>query len=88
MNPILQGKKTEGNRNLKNTGYILSAIGLILTNLGLYFEWQFTPIWLILTMYFLTGSLWIPALIKPFYKIFCSAAKASKRSSGTKSNMK
>jgi len=48
-------------------GYIVSAIFLVISNIALINEWPTIPIWFIITMYFLTGSLWAPKLIKPFY---------------------
>jgi hypothetical protein len=56
--------------NIKRFGYVVSAILLILANIGLVNEWSVTPIIFIFTMYFLTGSLWAPNLIRIFYTHF------------------
>ncbi len=63
-------KQKENNLNIKRFGYIISAVLLVLSNLGIVFEWAFTPIIFIFTMYFLTASLWAPRLIRVFYNSF------------------
>lgn len=56
--------------SIKRFGYVISTVFLILSNISLINEWSATPIIFIITMYFLTGALWGPALIKPFYYLF------------------
>ena len=70
MSHFLEGTTTRQNQPVKRFGYLLSAIFLILANLSLIFKWPATPWLFIITMYLLTGSLWIPLLIKPLYIIF------------------
>ena len=55
---------------IKRFGYVISAILIIITNISLIAQWSATPILFLITMYFLTGALWIPALIRPFYNVF------------------
>ncbi len=55
---------------IKRFGYVLSALLLIMSNISYVNEWSFTPLLVLITMYFLTGALWGPALVKPFYEIF------------------
>ncbi len=55
---------------IKRFGYVISTILLILSNIALINEWHSTPFIFIITMYFLTGSLWGSAIIKPFYTLF------------------
>ncbi|MGD9898970.1 MAG: hypothetical protein AB7T22_07570 [Calditrichaceae bacterium] len=69
MSGFLQGKTSKENLPIKRFGYMISAIFLILANIGLYKNWSATPWLFLLTMYFLTGSLWVTALIKPFYSL-------------------
>jgi hypothetical protein len=52
---------------IKRFGYIISAVLLVLSNIALLNEWNTTPIIFLVTMYFLTGTLWVLSLIKPFY---------------------
>jgi len=56
--------------DIKRFGYVISALLLIIANISLINKWPATPILFLITMYFLTGALWLPALIKPFYLIF------------------
>lgn len=56
--------------SVKRFGYVISAVLLLLSNISLFNKWPATPIIFLVTMYFLTGSLWIPAIIKPFYRLF------------------
>ncbi|MBD3225538.1 MAG: hypothetical protein GF313_12485 [Caldithrix sp.] len=70
MNPFLTGKTSKSRLPVKRFGYLLGAFFLILANIALYFDSGWAPILLLITMYFLTGGLWIPALINPFYKLF------------------
>jgi hypothetical protein len=55
---------------VKRFGYLLSAIFLVLTNIALIYEWPSIPYLTLVTMYFLTASLWFPKLINPLYKLF------------------
>ncbi len=54
---------------VKRFGYLLSAIFLILTNIGLVAKWSLMPLFFLITMYCLTASLWFPVLIKPLYQV-------------------
>ena len=58
------------NLNIKRFGYVISALLLIISNISLISNWPSTPILFLITMYFLTGALWAPFLIKPFYQLF------------------
>lgn len=55
---------------IKRFGYVISAVLLIISNISLIENWTATPYIFLITMYFLTGALWGPALIKPFYRLF------------------
>ncbi len=55
---------------VKRFGYLLSLATMIIANVGIVKEWPSTPIWFLLTMYLLLGSMWMPNLIRPFYKWF------------------
>jgi len=57
-------------KKIKQTGYLISAVGIIISNIGLVKNWPYTPLIVLITMYFLAGSLWFPVLIKPFYILF------------------
>ncbi len=70
MNVFLQGATTRQNLPVKRFGYILSAVFLVLSNVAYVLDWQATPYLFLFTLYLLTGSLWIPALIRPFYRWF------------------
>ena len=70
MDSLIQGKTTAENRPVKRFGYVLSLIFVLLSNAGLVLNWWFTGWLYLLSIYFLTGSLWIPQMIKPFYYIF------------------
>jgi uncharacterized membrane protein len=70
MDSIIQGKVTEKNRAVKRFGYILSLIFIIIANIGLVLNWRFTGWLYLITMYVLTGSLWAPKLIFPFFWIY------------------
>ncbi len=56
--------------SVKRFGYVVSVILLLLSNISLIIKWPATPIIFLITMYFLTGALWAPAIIKPFYRLF------------------
>ena len=65
--------KLNDNQNrtkIKHFGYIVSAVGIVLANVGMIRHWSFTPIIVLITMYFLGGSIWFPKLIKPFYLLY------------------
>ncbi len=66
---IYMEPKSQKNK-VKQTGYLVSAVGIIVSNIGLVKNWPYTPIIVLITMYFLAGSLWFPILIKPFYRMF------------------
>ncbi len=70
MDSLIQGKETEKTKPIKRVGYILSLFFIVISNVGLVLNWWFTGWLYLLTMYFLTGSLWIPKLIYPFYLIY------------------
>lgn len=70
MNGFLQGKTTRSNSAVKQFGYLLSALFLLGSVTGMVLEWPYTPWLVLLTMYLLTGSLWIPSLLKPLYTAF------------------
>ena len=63
-------KQTSDILNIKRFGYVISALLIIASNISLIKNWNATPILFLITMYFLTGALWAPFLIKPFYKLF------------------
>jgi len=70
MSGILQGKVTGENRHLKYFGYLLSVVFLIASVAATLRHSSLTPWLFLITMYFLTGCLWTPILIKPFYLLF------------------
>ena len=78
---IWMGQNSEKNK-IKQTGYLISVVGIIASNIGLVNNWLFTPLLVLITMYFLAGSLWFPILIKPFYllihKIYKTLHKGKK----------
>ncbi len=59
-----------GDLAVRRFGYLLSLIAMIIANIGIVNEWPGTPLWFLLTMYLLLGSVWIPRLIRPFYNWF------------------
>lgn len=67
MSSLIQGQTTKKNLQLKQFGYILSAIFLILTVTAMLLESRLLPWIFLFTMYVLSGSLWMPVLIKPLY---------------------
>lgn len=69
MSGFLNGVTSGKDLPVKRFGYLLSALLVVLSNIGLVEAWPATPWLFLITMYFLTGSLWIPALIRPFYKL-------------------
>ena len=70
MSGFLQGRTTKENLPVKRFGYLLSGILVIITVVSMMLKWAITPLIFLITMYFLTGALWIPLLIKPFYRLF------------------
>jgi len=70
MSGFLEGQTKRKDLPVKRFGYILSALFVIASNVSLYNNWMLTPWLFLVTMYLLTGSLWAPALIRPFYKLF------------------
>ena len=70
MDSFIQGKATRENIHIRRFGYLISAVFLIITGISGMARWPATPWLFLVTMYLLTGSLWIPALIKPFYRLF------------------
>lgn len=70
MNKIFQGKSTEENVSVKRFGYLFSVFFLILTAIAMLIKSILLPFLFIAAMYFIGGSLWVPALIKPFYNWF------------------
>ncbi len=70
MNKIIQGKSTEENVPIKRFGYLFSVFFLILTAIAMLIKSILLPFLFIAAMYFIGGSLWVPALIKPFYNWF------------------
>lgn len=81
--------KKQLNTAIRQFGYIISAILIILTVFSQYMQWTTTPWFYLLALYFLTGSLWIPVLIKPFYLIFGKyLIKVSKKNDSLKTGYK
>ncbi|MBN2425503.1 MAG: hypothetical protein JXR46_00360 [Calditrichaceae bacterium] len=74
--------------DIKQFGYLLSALLIVLTVISQYKQWPATPWLYLLTLYFLTGSLWIPVLIKPFYLLFTKFIVKTKRDSGQAETLK
>jgi len=58
------------NINIKRFGFVLSAFLIIISVISLMNQWAVTPILFIIMMYFLTASLWAPALITGLYNSF------------------
>ena len=80
MSGFIEGKATKENLPVKRFGYLISAIFIILSTLSMMNNWLATPWLFLVTMYFLTGSLWIPILIKPFYLLWCKLGIVKKKS--------
>lgn len=70
MTPFLEGKTTKKNLPVKRFGYLISALFLIVAVIAMINQWSITPPLFLLTMYLLTGSLWIPSLVRPLYQLF------------------
>ena len=70
MSSLIEGKTNKANISVKRFGYLLSAVFLVGANISLINEWPVTPWLFLILLYLLTGSLWIPSLIKPFYMLF------------------
>jgi hypothetical protein len=58
------------NVEVRRFGYLLSTLFIILTLIAMLAESALLPWSFLLLMYFLTGSMWVPGLIKPFYNLF------------------
>jgi hypothetical protein len=67
MTGFIEGKTTKENMPIKRVGYLISALCVVISTISMLNNWIITPWLFLITMYFLTGSLWIPVLIKPFY---------------------
>ncbi len=67
---IIQGKTTDENRPVKRFGYVVSLIFIVLSNVGLVLNWWITGWLYLITMFFLTGSLWVPQMLNPIYKLY------------------
>jgi hypothetical protein len=80
MTGFLEGKTTKENLPVKQFGYVVSAILIIISTISMMNNWMATPWLFLVTMYFLTGSLWIPILIKPFYLLLCKIGILKKKS--------
>ncbi len=57
------------NLPIKRFGYLISAIIMIIAVIAYINKWPSTPLWALITFYLLTGSLWVPVLIKPLYNL-------------------
>ena len=66
----MSNKQKNDMLQIKRFGYVLSALFIVISNISLINNWSFTPVLFLITMYFLTGALWAPSLIKPFYQLF------------------
>ncbi len=55
---------------IQRFGYIISALFMLATGVGVLLRWVYSPLVFLLTMYLLTGSLWAPQLIRPLYDRF------------------
>jgi len=80
----MNAKQKEEILYTKRFGYVISAIGVIISNISLINNWPITPVLFLITMYFLTGALWAPFLIKPIYQFF--GKPFSKRSDDNQSS--
>ena len=78
MSGFIEGKSTKELAPLKRFGYIFSAALIIFSTISMMNNWIITPWLVLLTLYFLTGSLWIPVLIKPFYLLARRPGKKKK----------
>jgi hypothetical protein len=70
LNIFLEGTTTKENLPIKRFGYLISALLIIISTISMAMNWAATPWLFLITMYFLTGSLWVLILIKPFYLLF------------------
>ena len=75
MTGFIEGKTTKENMPIKRFGYLVSAACIIISTISMVNNWNATPWLVIITMYFLTGSLWIPVIIKPFYLLVMKMGK-------------
>lgn len=69
MSGLIQGKTTAKNIAVKRFGYLLSALFLVASVVAIIAESVSFPLLFLLTMYFLSASLWLPALIRPLYNL-------------------
>lgn len=70
MSGFIQGKTTSDNLAIKRFGYLLSALFLIASVVAMMAESISFPWLFLITMYLLSGSLWMPKLIRPVYQLF------------------
>lgn len=78
MTGFIEGKTTKENLPIKRIGYLISSVCIIISTISMVNNWIITPWLFLISMYFLTGSLWIPVLIKPFYLLFTKIARKNK----------
>ncbi len=69
MSGLIQGKTTAENLAIKRFGYLLSALLLIASVIAMVAESNSFPWLFLITMYLLSGSLWMPKLIQPLYQL-------------------
>jgi len=57
-------------RNLKarNTGYLISLVFLVSSVVGLILNWTITPVLYLITMIFLTITLWFPQVLAGIFE--------------------
>ena len=55
---------------VRRFGYLLSGMILVFTVIAMVMESTMLPWLFLILMYFVTGSLWLTGLIKPFYILF------------------
>lgn len=70
MSGLIQGKTTEENIAVKRFGYLFSALFLCASVVAMVAESACFPWLFLVTMYFLSASLWLPVLIRPLYSLF------------------
>jgi len=70
MSSLIQGKTTAENLAIKRFGYLLSAMFLVASVVAMMAESISFPWLFLITMYLLSGSLWMPKLIRPVYHLF------------------
>jgi len=67
MNKFLEGISKPEDVPVRRFGYVISAIILVVSVVALVKNWPSLPLLVLAMMYFLTGALWIPVLVKPFF---------------------